>query len=319
MALTFGYGLTQKTPFLFYKMADLVEFLRIAREEKFHFYRIFICFWPHDPLEWGQGEAKVLSVLSKSLAYCVHQIKTNRRYSDVHDTHALTHTLRKNLWSSENIYSWSVPRQTMSIPLFTVRSLQKRYNFPSLKKSQYSPAFRVQDMEKLLLCLRMGLWFLVKPVLWVAFLQWTCTVQGPPPVLEPWQAHQPLLKTRSALAGISGTNQTCTVQWLKNVMLIINWKAHSMFREFFCRKAAGYKKCIKHMHHYSCLNSNSPVSDLYEPCYSFVYSSEESLITSPPQRPLGRVKEAELRKKSGVDLGKFNTALETNIHSFIHQ
>lgn len=73
------------------------------------------------------------------------------------------------------------------------------------------------------------------------------------------------------------------------------------------------------MHHYSCLNSNSPVSDLYEPCYSFVYSSEESLITSPPQRPLGRVKEAELRKKSGVDLGKFNTALETNIHSFIHQ
>lgn len=51
MALTFGYGLTQKTPFLFYKMADLVEFLRIAREEKFQFYRVFICFWPRDPLE----------------------------------------------------------------------------------------------------------------------------------------------------------------------------------------------------------------------------------------------------------------------------
>lgn len=38
-----------------------------------------------------------------------------------------------------------------------------------------------------------------------------------------------------------------------------------------------------------------------------------------PKGPLGRVREAELRKESLMDSGKFNTALKTDIHSFIHQ
>lgn len=51
-----------------------------------------------------------------------------------------------------------------------------------------------------------------------------------------------------------------------------------MFREFFCRKVVGYKKCIKYMYYYLCLNSNSLVSDLYEFCYFFVYLFEELFI-----------------------------------------
>lgn len=54
MALTFGYNRTEKTLFLFYKIAKFIEFfstvknVRNSGEENVQFYRIFFCLWLHN-------------------------------------------------------------------------------------------------------------------------------------------------------------------------------------------------------------------------------------------------------------------------------
>lgn len=170
-------------------------------------------------------------------------------------------------------------------------------------------------MKQVLLSPRRGLW-LIRPALQVAFLQWPalCRVLS---MVEPWQAHGASLETLSALAGISRTNQTYTVHWLKNVMLTINWEALCVFGEFFCRKAARYKKCIKHWHWYSCLNNN-PMNELYKSCYSFVYPSKELFITFPPPRPTWMGKRGGAQEEFWMEPGKCNVPQRlTVIHSSI--
>lgn len=169
-------------------------------------------------------------------------------------------------------------------------------------------------MKLVLLSPRRGLW-LIRPALQVAFLQWPALCRALS-MVEPWQAHEASRETLSALAGISSTNQTYTVNWLKNVMWIINWEVHSVFGEFFCRKAARYKQCVIHWHWYSCLNNN-PMNELYESCYSFVYPSKELFITFPPLRPTWKGETGRAQEKFWVEPGNLTSLKDWQ--SFIRQ